>query len=48
MKKLVILLTALSVASFAHAGASCGGCSGEKSADKKTEAPAKPTEETKA
>ena len=44
MKKLVLLLTALSVSSLAYAGAGCGGCAGggeKKPADK-------PAEETKA
>lgn len=41
MKKLVLLLSALSIASISYAGSGCGGCSGEK---EKTDAPA-PTEE---
>lgn len=43
MKKLVLILTALSVSSLAYAGAGCGGCAGggKKPAEK-------PAEETKA
>lgn len=30
MKKLILLVSALSVASLSYAGAGCGGCTGEK------------------
>lgn len=36
MKKLVLALVAVSLASAAYAGAGCSGCTGEKSADKST------------
>jgi hypothetical protein len=43
MKKFVLALLALSVASLSYAGAGCGGCTGEKKPEDK-----KPAEETKA
>jgi len=40
MKKLVILVSALSIASLSYAGAGCGGsCGGGKKADSKTDQP---------
>ncbi len=40
MKKLVILVSALSIASLSYAGAGCGGsCGGKKSDDKTTSQP---------
>lgn len=47
MKKLLLLVSALSVASLSYAGAGCGGCTGDKKpadtttqpADKAPEAP---------
>ena len=45
MKKLVILVSALSIASLSYAGAGCGGsCSGKKSTE--TSAPADTAPET--
>jgi hypothetical protein len=47
MKKLILALVAVSVASLSYAGAGCSGCTGDKAAD--TKAPTeKKAEETKA
>jgi len=45
MKKLVILVSALSIASLSYAGAGCGSCGGGKKADSQT---AQPTEQAPA
>ena len=41
MKKLLLLVSVLSLASASYAGAGCGGCSGDK---KPADAPAQPTD----
>lgn len=43
MKKLILLVSALSLASLSYAGEGCGGCTGEKKpTETPTETPAEP------